>query len=196
MGAGTFKPRETELEVSHARTERLYVKLAVSSFVGLALLIALIWGGHKVYVRWQERQLVRSAVHALEKGDDATAGLALRAVLELKPSSVLAARLLAELAEKSGNRAAIDWRRKVVELAPESVDDALALARSAIQFNDVATAEKALAKIGEKDRGRADYHAAAARAGKLRAETTTPRLKQYLQELIAKCEGFGEEGAG
>jgi hypothetical protein len=42
----------------------------------------------------------------------------------------------------------------------------------------------------------ADYHAAAARAGKLRAETTTPRLKQYLQELIAKCEGFGEEGAG
>ena len=118
MGAGTFKPRKTEVEISHAQTERLYVKLAVGSFVGLALLIGLIWGGHKVYVRWQERQLVRSAVQALKKGDDATAGLALRAVLELKPSSVLAARLLAELAEKSGDHAALDWRRKVVELEP------------------------------------------------------------------------------
>jgi hypothetical protein len=33
------------------------------------------------------------------------------------------------------------------------------------------------------------YHAAAARARKLHAEATTPRLKQYLQNLIAKCEG-------
>jgi hypothetical protein len=34
------------------------------------------------------------------------------------------------------------------------------------------------------------YHAAAARARKLHAEATTPRLKRYLQELIAKCEGL------
>lgn len=34
------------------------------------------------------------------------------------------------------------------------------------------------------------YQAAAARARKLHAEATTPRLKQYLQELIAKCEGL------
>ena len=32
------------------------------------------------------------------------------------------------------------------------------------------------------------YDAAAARARKLCAEATTPRLKQYLRELIAKCE--------
>ena len=36
------------------------------------------------------------------------------------------------------------------------------------------------------------YHAAAARARKLHAEATTPRLKRYLQELIAKCEGLAK----
>jgi hypothetical protein len=32
------------------------------------------------------------------------------------------------------------------------------------------------------------YRAAAARARRLQAEATTPRLKQYLRELIARCE--------
>ena len=36
----------------------------------------------------------------------------------------------------------------------------------------------------------ADYHAAAARARKLHAEATTPRLKQYLRELITGFEGL------
>src|SRR5271169_3903065 len=35
--------------------------------------------------------------------------------------------------------------------------------------------------------------AAAARARKLHAEATTPRLKRYLQELIAKCEGLARK---
>ena len=32
------------------------------------------------------------------------------------------------------------------------------------------------------------YRTAAARARRLQAEATTPRLKQYLRELIARCE--------
>jgi hypothetical protein len=39
----------------------------------------------------------------------------------------------------------------------------------------------------------ADYHAAAARARKLHAEATTPRLKQYLWELITKFKGLARE---
>src|ERR1700719_1473593 len=38
----------------------------------------------------------------------------------------------------------------------------------------------------------ADYHAAAARARKLHAEATTPRLKQYLWKLITQFEGWLE----
>ena len=37
------------------------------------------------------------------------------------------------------------------------------------------------------------YRTAAARARRLRAEATTPRLKQYLGEVIARCERLAEE---
>jgi hypothetical protein len=37
------------------------------------------------------------------------------------------------------------------------------------------------------------YRAAAARARKLRAESTTPRLKEYLREIIARCERLARE---
>ena len=39
----------------------------------------------------------------------------------------------------------------------------------------------------------AHYHSAAARARKLHAEATTPRLKQHLRELIAKFEGLARK---
>ena len=37
------------------------------------------------------------------------------------------------------------------------------------------------------------YRTAAARARRLQAEATTPRLKQYLGEVIARCERLAEE---
>jgi len=39
----------------------------------------------------------------------------------------------------------------------------------------------------------AHYHAAAARARKLHAEATTPRLKQHLRELVTKLEALARE---
>lgn len=37
------------------------------------------------------------------------------------------------------------------------------------------------------------YREAAARARRLHAEATTPRLKQYLSDVIARCERLAEE---
>jgi hypothetical protein len=37
------------------------------------------------------------------------------------------------------------------------------------------------------------YREAAARAWSLHAEATTPRLKQYLSDVIARCERLAEE---
>lgn len=37
------------------------------------------------------------------------------------------------------------------------------------------------------------YRTTAARARRLQAEATTPRLKQYLRELIARCERLAGE---
>ena len=41
----------------------------------------------------------------------------------------------------------------------------------------------------------AHYHAAAVRARRLHGEATTPRLKEYLQKLIAQCERLAGEAA-
>src|SRR5438105_11172877 len=123
-----------EIEASHRRTESFYLKLLLGGLIGVILLIAVFWGGHSAYVRWQERRLIRKAVFAIEHGDEHTASLAARNVLELRPSSASATRIMAQLTEKVGDRIALDWRRKVVQLEPQSSDDALAWARCALQF--------------------------------------------------------------
>jgi predicted Zn-dependent protease len=158
------------MAVSRRRTERFYLTLLLGAIIGIILVIALFWAGHDLYSRWQERRLVRRAVYAIEHGDDTTASLAARTVLGLRPASAPAARIMAELAEKAGNRAALDWRRKVTLLEPRSVEDALAWARCALQFNDIATAERALSLIDEPDRQRAGYHAVAALLAQARRE--------------------------
>jgi hypothetical protein len=43
------------------------------------------------------------------------------------------------------------------------------------------------------DQAAAHYQAEAARARRLEALTTTPRLKEYLRELIAECERLAAE---
>jgi thioredoxin-like negative regulator of GroEL len=164
-----LSPRR-KVEISHRRAERFYVKLLLGGLIGLIVLIGTIWAAHGGYVRWQERRLVRRAVYALQHDDYRTAGLAARNVLEMKPSSAPATRIVAEIAERAGDRAALQWRRKVAELEPESAEDAMAWARCALQFNDPATAERALATVSEPSRQTAGYHAVVALLAQARGE--------------------------
>jgi hypothetical protein len=150
------------LEKSVERTQRTFIRLLFGILLGIIFLIVGIWGGHDLYLRWQEKRLVRRATIDIAEGNERDASLAARAILEMKPTSAAAARIMAELAERVGERSALDWRRKAAQSAPHSVDDALALVRSAIQFNDVATGERALGSIDESGRSTAPYHAAAA----------------------------------
>ena len=128
----------------------------------LIFLIAAIWGGHDLYVRWQEKRLVRRAMFDIEHGNERDASLAARSILEMKPSSARAARIMAQLAERGGERSALDWRRKVMQLDPHSVDDALALVRCAVQFSDIPAAELTLVAVDENSRNTASYHEASA----------------------------------
>ncbi|HWY50578.1 MAG TPA: hypothetical protein VNW72_03765 [Chthoniobacterales bacterium] len=150
------------MEKSVERTQRTVIKVSFGILLGIIFLIAAIWGGHDLYIRWQEKRLVRRATFDIEHGDDRNASLAARSILEMKPSSASAARIMAELAERAGERSSLDWRRKVAQLDPQSTDDALALVRTAVQFNDLGAAERALAAVDENRRNTAPYHAAAA----------------------------------
>ena len=151
------------MEKSVERTQRTVIRLLFGILLGITLFIAAIWGGHDLYVRWQEKRLVLRATSDIERGDERDASLAARSILEMKPTSAAAARIMAQLAENVGERAALDWRRKAMQSDPSSVDDALALVRCAVQFNDLATAERALTAVGKDARSTAPYHEAAAR---------------------------------
>lgn len=150
------------VEKSVERTQRTFIRLFLGIGLGLVLLVAAIWGGHGAYIRWQEKRLVRRATIDIEKGDLRDASVAARSILQMRPDSPAAARVLAELAEHDGNRAELEWRRRVSEAVPDSVDDALALVRAAIKYNDIPTAERTLAGVSEKARSTAAYHEAAA----------------------------------
>jgi Flp pilus assembly protein TadD len=150
------------MAVSHGRTERFYLKLLLGAIIGIIFVIALFWAGHDLYLHWQEKRLVRRAMSDLERGDERDAGLAARTILGMKPSSASAARIMAELAERRGERSALVWRHKVAQLAPHSVHDALALARCALQFNNIATAKQTLDAVDQSGRNSADFHAGSA----------------------------------
>lgn len=144
------------------RTQRTFIRLFLIVLAVIIFLVTAIWGGRDLYVRWQEKRLVRRATVDLQQGNDRDASLAARTILELKPSSAAAARIMAQLAERRGERSALDWRRKVAQEEPHSVPDALALARCALHFNDLATARKTLDAIDENGRDTAAFHGACA----------------------------------
>ncbi len=162
---------------SHQRAENFYTKLLLGGLFGFILLIAAIWGAHGGYVRWQQRRLIRSSVYALQHGDYRTASLAARNVLAINGRSAPAARVIAELAERGDDRGALFWRQRVVEFEPQSAEDALALARCALQFNELGTAERALASVNEASRQTAGYHAVAGLLAQARGENEKAQME-------------------
>jgi Tfp pilus assembly protein PilF len=153
---------KTDIEISHRRAEGIFLKLSLGILFGFFLLVALIWGGRRGFVQWQEKRLMHQAQSAIQQGDIATASLAARAVLELKPDSLPAARIAAEIAERAGDRSALIWRRKAAQANDHSPEDVLALARTALQFNDLSTAKSAASSRPEQDRKSVGFHAVAA----------------------------------
>jgi Flp pilus assembly protein TadD len=156
------------VKTPHELTERIYFKIFLSVIGGIVLLGLVLWGGLHVFHKWQERHLIRRAAGYLAGGDTRTASLTARRAFQLNSDNADAARMLAQIAERAADGSELDWRRKVIELQPESVDDALALVRAALRANDVPTAEKTLQALGEHARHTPAYHAALGRIAEIR----------------------------
>ena len=149
-------------------TERIYFKVFLRVLAGVVLLVLLIWGGLHVFHRWQERHLVRRAAGYLAGGDTKTASLTARRAFQLNPENADAARMMAQISERAADGSELDWRRKVVELAPDATEDALALVRAALRANDLGLAENTLRGMSEAARQTPSYHAAMGRLLELR----------------------------
>ena len=78
--------------------------------------------------------------------------------------------MLAEIGQRAGDGSELQWRRKVFELVPASVEDALALVRAALRTNDTATGERTLQSIAESARNTPAYHAALGRLAEIKGK--------------------------
>ncbi len=164
-----------EREITLRRTERVYVRLALGIILGLVLLVAASWGGRRFYVRWQEHKLMRQAHVAFDKADLRWAAMAAQRAYALDPNSVDACRTLADIAQRQGGNQAIEWRRRAVAIDPSSVPDRLALANTALHFQQPAIAAEALAPIPAAQQNDAGYQAAMARIALTKNDTAAAR---------------------
>ena len=77
---------------------------------------------------------MRQAHVAFDKNDLRWAAMAAQRAYAVDPKSVDACRTLAAIAEKQNAPEAIDWRRRVVALVPDSMPDRVALVECALRF--------------------------------------------------------------
>lgn len=145
------------------RTQRTFIKIFFTVGLGLFVFIFFCWGAWHAYTLFESRHLTRRGEAYLGSHDLRSATLSARRALQLNPDNIAAVRLLAKAAEESGDRSALDWRRKALEPNPRSTEDLIALANTAVRFNDIPAAEKALQSVDENDRASAEFHAAQAR---------------------------------
>ncbi len=173
------------------RAERIYFNWLAAVVGGLLLFTLLVWGGLTALHTWQERHFVRRAAAYLSGGDFKTASINARRAFQLDPHSAGAARELAQIAERSGDGTELDWRRKVLELQPRSVDDALALVRAELRSNQLIAAEKTLQSLSESAARTPAYYAAWGRLSEMRKDPAeAERYWAKAAELAPANAGF------
>ncbi len=174
-GHGGFgQERAQPLHNPISKTERTLFRYVVGSIGAFVLLVLLIWGGSGIYQHWRERHVLRRAAAYLSGGDVRAAALSAQRAYQLDPESVAAARMLAEIDEAAGNRSALDWRRRAVQLAPNSPADQIALAECALKFEEIGIATKALTTVSPSAQTAA-YHACAGRLEEARGRPAEAR---------------------
>jgi len=133
--------------------KKLFLAILILGLVSVAG-----YGAYRGYVSWRQHQLVKQARVFSAKSDPKNALLCLQRALRAKPGDVEASRLMADLMEAGRSPSALLWRSRVVELNPQSLQDRIALAQTALTMRDLATATNALEGVAEADKKTASYH--------------------------------------
>ena len=194
---GVMKEKNGQMaksEIAQQQLEKSYIRLLLFCGGALVATILFFWGGCHFAGEFQERRAVRRANGFISGGNLKEAALSARRALQANPSNVGALRIMAEVAERSDDRTAVDWRRKAVEVK-RSTDDLLALSKTALQFKEVGVAADALEKVDATDKETPGYHSAVARLAEAqhdlaraeteaaRAATLAPNDKSYQLQL-------------
>src|SRR3954468_23424855 len=124
------------------------LKLLLAAVLALLLLFAAGFGAYKGFQSWQGHRLVRRAEAYLASGDLRSAALSAHRAFQLNHENAGACRVLARIAEITGQPAALEWRKSAVLAAPDSIEDKIALANAALQFERPEVAKSTLAGLG------------------------------------------------
>lgn len=124
----------------------------------LVVLGVVITLGRGPYQKWEQKHFITQAVDYFNKRDYGNSVSSAQKALKVNPGNVEACQIMAIVAEQLRSSDALRWRRRIVELQPNSITNRLTLARAALQLGDVKEADQALRGVKEADRNRADYH--------------------------------------
>lgn len=129
--------------------------------IGFVALAALAVAGLKLYRHYEPQRLARRAQTMMDAGDFRGAALTLTRALQINSASDPATRVMADLMERMQMPQTIEWRRRLAELNPGSMPDALAWAQVALREGKPTIADHALGTVAVEQRGSAEWHSAA-----------------------------------
>lgn len=133
------------------------------------LVLAAGWATWKGLGIWAKQRLVARARVAIERGDLVAASLNIRHAYQINRNYPPVVRTVAELAEAINSPEAVLWRNRLVQVEPENLENHLALANTALRFNELILADHALDAVPPSERNTARWqHAAGTLAVQLR----------------------------
>jgi tetratricopeptide (TPR) repeat protein len=160
---------------------------------GVAVTVALLglwFWGRPAYKRHRETGAVEQAKSYLARGDYRNASLSARQALRVNPNNLEACRIVAGLAERARSPYVLDWRRRIVDLAP-TVENKLMLASSALraQGPPYPLAVQTLEELRDSGQNVAAYHVVAAELA-LRLKQTAEAQSRF--ERASRLEPTNE----
>jgi tetratricopeptide (TPR) repeat protein len=134
------------------------VKRGLSAISIIGLLLVGFYGACRGYQSLRQDRLINQARHFLAVSDPKNASLCLQRALSFNPNDANACRVMAELAEATHTPSALIWRSRALECNPGSLNDRLALAQTALNARDYATAASTLEGVDLAGKKTVDYH--------------------------------------
>jgi predicted Zn-dependent protease len=113
------------------------------------------------YRHFKERRAVQRAQCSLASGELRKASLSARQALAINPTNLDACLVMAQVAESVSAPQALDWRRRIAELAP-TLEHKLEVAQTALALGSLPIAAQALKDLSPTSTSSADYHVLAA----------------------------------